>query len=262
PGVVGQQVLVVEVLHGSSNRQGLAHVDAGVCQDGELRTTDRVDRAGAACVVEVRTDVEHAELGVANELRAPLFHNGLVANHGTDVAPALGQLHAACNSRPELARTTLDGSNDSREAVGAIVLVGQFAGVVEAVGAVERTEGRTVAEEAGIRRVALTEADGAVGLLQLDEALVQDGACTGSNQTAGRVPVEASLNIRTERAPLGLVARINIELEASELAEAVVVQVAVAVDPVGIVVVHLVAHVATDAQAGLGARDVEETSAV
>src|SRR5690606_25723637 len=80
--------------------------------------------------------------------------------------------------------------------------------------------------------------------------------------TAGRVPVEASLNIRTERAPLGLVARINIELEASELAEAVVVQVAVAVDPVGIVVVHLVAHVATDAQAGLGARDVEETSAV
>src|SRR5690606_16837017 len=47
-----------------------------------------------------------------------------------------------------------------------------------------------------------------------------------------------------------------------ELAEAVVVQIAVAVNPVGIVVVHLVAHIATDAQAGLGARDVEETSAV
>src|SRR5690606_30704741 len=66
------------------------HVDAGVCQDGERRTTDRVDRAGAACVVEVRTDVEHAELGIANELRAPLFHNGVVANHGTDVP----QVHA------------------------------------------------------------------------------------------------------------------------------------------------------------------------
>src|SRR5690606_17108419 len=139
---------------------------------------------------------------------------------------------------------------DCREAVATGEGVGDFVLRVEAERAII-DDRASIAEEARVSGVGAANAERTGLVAQLDEALVQER----SVRLGEGVVLEASLNVRTERAPLGLVASVNAQLEAGERRVLVARTVVV-------LVTLLVTDVAANAQAGLGARNVEEANAV
>src|SRR5690606_17008460 len=122
-------------------------------------------------------------------LDAPGAGNRVPTSDRADRTPALRPVDTAFNvGRPGVRADIVDHGNDGREAIATGEGEAQLVRIAERVGAVERTERRAVAQEAGVRGIRLTEAERARTGHQFDEALVQVSsvavAGSGSDRTA------------------------------------------------------------------------------